>query len=137
MEFFKRAEQDNKELVYLESMEKQLRLLGEMDEEDQELFLKQTLKDLEIVEQMASEILASWEAGDAQRLDSVIQMSFKNYPHIYDRLIVQRNMEWKKRIVELGKKNSNIMIIVGAGHLIGKDNLIEMLAEEGFDFKQQ
>lgn len=135
--FFQRAKQDNKELVYFESMEKQLRLLGEMDEEDQELFLKQTLKDLEIVEHMTSEILASWEAGDAQRLSSVIHMSFKNYPHIYDRLIVQRNREWKKRIVEFGKKNSNIMIIVGAGHLIGKDNLIEMLAEEGFAFKQQ
>jgi uncharacterized protein len=82
-------------------------------------------------------MIDSWEAGDPKRLDSLVQISFRDYPHLYDRLIVQRNREWKDRIVALKEKNENIMIIVGAGHLIGKDNLIEMLTKEGFSFEQQ
>ena len=135
--FHTRAKQDNKELVYLEPIEKQLRLLGDMDSEDQESFMKQALKDLEVVEKMTSEMIDSWEAGDPERLNSIVQLSFKDYPHIYDRLVVQRNRDWKKRIVELKGRNKNIMIIVGAAHLIGKGNLVEMLVGEGFPFEQQ
>jgi uncharacterized protein YbaP (TraB family) len=135
--FFKRAKQDKKELVFLEPMEKQLRLLGDMNSEDQESFMKQALKDLEVVEEMTSEMIDSWDAGDPERLNSIIQISFRDYPQLYEKLIIQRNREWKERIVELKDKNKNMMIVVGAGHLIGRNNLVEMLTKEGFSFEQQ
>jgi uncharacterized protein YbaP (TraB family) len=136
MHFFNRAKKDKKKIISLEPLDYQLRLLGEMNSNDQESFLRQTLKDLDVIKEMLPEMVSSWEMGDAEKLDSIIRISFKDYPHIYEKLIVQRNREWKKRILELRVEKKNTLIIVGAGHLIGPQSLIEMLSQEGFIFTQ-
>jgi uncharacterized protein YbaP (TraB family) len=137
--FFDRAKKDGKEMVFLETAEYQLNLFAKMSKREQESMLRQTLKDLELVETMASDMVHSWETGDVDKLDSIIKMSFKEYPDIYSRLFVKRNKEWVQKIESLTEGNQNVLVIVGVGHLVGTQSLLELLKEEmaGWHLKQQ
>ena len=135
--FYGRVGSDHKEIGYLESVDFQLGLLGKMNTHDQNAFLGQTLKDLDVAARMADDMLKSWQKGDADNLYAVLFKSFEGYPQIEDRLLRQRNLDWVKKIEAMMAKDKNIFIIVGAGHLIGPGSVVALLKEKGYKVKQK
>ena len=135
--FYGRAGSDHKEIGYLESVDFQLGLLGKMNAHDQNAFLGQTLKDLDVAARMADDMLKSWQKGDADNLYAVLFKSFEGYPQIEDRLLRQRNLDWVKKIEAMMAEDKNIFIIVGAGHLIGPGSVVALLKEKGYKVKQK
>ena len=108
-----------------------------MNEKEQEAFLLQTLRDLEVIEQMADEMVTSWKTGDADRLQSVMSISFKEYPDIYNRLVLKRNNEWMPKLKSLLNLKENALVIVGAGHLVGSESVLDLLRKQGFSIDQR
>jgi len=137
MYFFRRAKRDGKEIIALETLEYQLELFTEMAKAEQESFLSQAIKDLDVIETMASEMVESWKAGDTDSLDSIIRISFKEHPDMYDRFITQRNKKWVSQIENLMRQNDNILVIVGAGHLVGTGSIRELLKKKGYKIVQR
>jgi hypothetical protein len=135
--FFNKAKADAKEIGFLEPAEFQLNLLGNMIKKDQIAFLNQTLKDLEIVNQLAADLVKQWKAGNAKGLHELLYKSFKDYPDIYDRLLIQRNKKWVEEIETLMRENKNILFVVGAGHLVGPQSVVDLLKQRGYKVKQQ
>jgi hypothetical protein len=135
--FYGRAGSDQKEIGYLESVDFQLDLLGKMNAHDQNAFLGQTLKDLDVAAQMADDMLKNWEKGDADNLYAILFKSFEGYPQIANRLLRRRNLDWVKKIEEMMTEDKNIFIIVGAGHLIGPGSVVALLKEKGYKVKQK
>ena len=135
--FYGRAGSDQKEIGYLEPVDFQLDLLGKMNEQDQNAFLGQTLKDLDVAAQMADDMLKSWEKGDVDNLYAILFKSFEGYPQIENRLLGQRNIDWVKKIEAMTAEDKNIFIIVGAGHLIGPGSVVALLKEKGYKVKQK
>ena len=137
LHFYTKAKADEKELAYLESVEYQLNLLGNMNAQDQKSFLTQTLKDLEISAQLADDMMTAWQNGDADDLYALLFKSFEDHPGIEDRLLTRRNKDWIQQIETMLKEPKNTMVIVGAGHLIGPEGLVELLKQKGYDVKQR
>ncbi len=135
--FYGRAGLDHKEIGFLESVEFQLNLLGKMNAHDQNAFLGQTLKDLDVAAQMADDMLKYWKKGDVDKLYAILFKSFEDYPQIENRLLRRRNKDWVKKIEEMMGEDKNIFIIVGAGHLIGPGSLIALLKEKGYKVRQK
>ena len=135
--FYGRAGSDQKEIGYLEPVDFQLDLLGKMNEQDQNAFLGQTLKDLDVAAQMADDMLKSWEKGDVDNLYAILFKSFEGYPQIENRLLGQRNIDWVKKIEAMIAEDKSIFIIVGAGHLIGPGSVVALLKEKGYKVKQK
>jgi hypothetical protein len=135
--FYGRAGSDQKEIGYLEPVDFQLDLLGKMNEQDQNAFLGQTLKDLDVAAQMADDMLKNWEKGDVDNLYAILFKSFEGYPQIANRLLGQRNIDWVKKIEAMMAEDKNIFIIVGAGHLIGPGSVVALLKEKGYKVKQK
>lgn len=135
--FLKKAKADTKETIFLETVEHQINLFAQLDVCEQESFLGQTLKDLEVIETLASDMVAAWKTGNVDKLSSIITISFQEYPDIYDRLFVQRNKEWVAQIDHLTKQNDNVLVVVGAGHLVGTEGLVELLKKKGYTVKQR
>jgi uncharacterized protein YbaP (TraB family) len=135
--FFNKARTDAKEIGFLESAELQLNLLGNMVKKDQIAFLNQTLKDLEIVNELAADLVKFWKTGNAQGLHELLFRSFKDYPHLHDRLLIQRNKKWVEEIEALIRENKNILFVVGAGHLVGPQSVVDLLEQRGYKVKQQ
>ena len=135
--FYGKATIDNKEIGFLEPVDFQFELLGKMNVQDQNAFLSQTLKDLDIAAQMADDMLKYWKKGDADNLYALLFKSFEDYPQIENRLISQRNLQWVKKIEEMMVEDKNIIVIVGAGHLIGPGSVVALLKQKGYRVKQK
>lgn len=135
--FFNKASADGKEIGFLEPAAFQINLLGNMVEQDQYDFLSQTLNDLEVVNELAGDLVKSWKDGDADKLHELLSKSFKDYPHLHDRLLIQRNKNWVQQIEGAMRKNKNVLFVVGAGHLVGPESVVDLLKKKGYQVKQQ
>lgn len=134
--FFKKAKREGKERIFLETIDYQLELFANLDELEQELFLRQTLKEIEIVGTMTQEMIRAWKIGDVDKLGDLLQTSFKDQPEMYNRFIIQRNREWLEKILNLMNQEDDVLIIVGAAHLAGQGSLIELLESRGYEIVQ-
>jgi uncharacterized protein YbaP (TraB family) len=134
--FFKKAKEDGKEKLFLETLDFQIALFSDLGSTEAEAFLKQTLKDLEVIETMLPDMVSAWETGDAARLESIMTTNFKDYPDIYDRFIVQRNRAWAGFIEQLLAQGGTTLVVVGAGHLVGQDNLVQLLKDKKYTIEQ-
>jgi hypothetical protein len=137
MYFFGKAQSGGKEIGFLEPPEYQIDLLGNMTGKDQNDFLKQTLKDLELIGELAGDLVNSWKSGNADKLHELLHRSFKDYPNLNDRLLIQRNLKWVKEVEEAMRQNKNVLFVVGAGHLVGPESVVDLLRKNGHEVKQQ
>ena len=135
--FYNKARADEKELGYLESVDYQLNLLGNMNARDQKSFLSQTLEDLDNAAQLADNMVAAWQRGDADKLHTLLFKSFEGHPGIEDRLLTRRNKEWLPKIEAMLREPQNTLVIVGAGHLIGPEGIAQLLKRKGYEIEQK
>jgi uncharacterized protein YbaP (TraB family) len=135
--YYGRARSDEKELDFFESIDFQLDLLGNMSADDQNSFLGQTLKDLEIAAQMADDMVRYWQNGQIEKLHSLLFKSFEDYPQIEDRLLLQRNKDWVEKIEDMLGGPENVFVVVGAGHLVGAGSVVDLLRQKGYKVKQR
>ncbi len=129
--FFNKAKNDGKETSFLEPPDYQVDLLGNMDTHDQQLFLGQTLTDLELVADLAGNMVRYWETGDADNLHALLFQSLKGYPTIHERLLLQRNRKWVATVEKSMRQDKNVLFIVGVGHLVGPGSVVELLQQKG------
>jgi uncharacterized protein YbaP (TraB family) len=57
-------------------------------------------------------------------------------PNLYDALLVERNRNWVAKIAELTQSPDDILIVVGAMHLVGDSSVLSMLEERGIGSRQ-
>ena len=134
--FYSRAEKDSKEIVPLETVEFQLQLFADLTEKDQDSFLKQTLEEIDQFKEQFDEITDAWKRGQADRLAELLLESMRGYPGLYQKLLVDRNKAWVPKIEELLAGDKPAFVVVGAGHLVGKDSVVALLQKKGFKVKQ-
>ena len=136
MHFFGRAKNDQKETGFLEPIDFQLNLLGKMNASDQDALLNQTLEEMDIITELATDMLAYWKSGDAENLHELLNKSFRGRAGLRDKLLIQRNKRWISGVEALLKENKNVLVIVGAGHLVGPDSVVDLLRQNGHKVKQ-
>jgi uncharacterized protein YbaP (TraB family) len=56
---------------------------------------------------------------------------------IYRKLITDRNRTMAQRIDELIKQGKPLFVVIGSGHLPGKDGVIELLRQRGYKLRQR
>ena len=135
--FFNKAKTAAMALHALETNDFQINLLSSMSKINQELMLLQTLRDLEITEELFVDIYEAWEVGDTARLNQLLTESFKEYPAVYDTLIIARNQNWLPQIEIYLEQDENYLVVVGAGHLVGGQSVVRMLQVKGYSVQQQ
>ena len=135
--FFQKAKKEGRKMIFLETNDMQLNLMTSLNKRHQDAFLRGVLKELDVIEALASDMLDSWKTGDDAKLDSILQISHAEEPDIYDRFFIQRNKRWMSKIQRLMKQDDDVLIIVGAGHLVGRDSLIELLKKKGYEVQQR
>lgn len=130
---------DKKKIKELESIDYQINLFSKFSDEDQELFLLYTLKDINVLGQELDRLMQAWTSGDTKTMESIISKSIrddKRMSSIYEKIIYERNRDMALRIEELLKTKETYFVIVGAGHLIGNKGIIEILKRKGYDVEQ-
>jgi len=138
VEFYlhKKAVEAGKEIVGLETMEFQLGLFESFSRLDQEMLLRQTVKDLDIIEKYLDRLVKAWKTGDVETLEELTLESFKEYPTIYEQLVTSRTKNWVPVIESLLKRGRKCMVVVGTGHVIGNEGLVELMKKKGYKVEQ-
>ncbi|KPK01657.1 MAG: hypothetical protein AMK71_04740 [Nitrospira bacterium SG8_35_4] len=134
--FFDRARQERKNMLYLETNEFQINLFARFSPQKQETLLKQTLEELTIIETLFKEMIDAWRTGDHDLFNSIMSKSFNEYPSIYNKLFIRRNRNWIPELIKLMNQQGDALVIVGAGHLVGKDSVIDLLKKKGYKVDQ-
>jgi uncharacterized protein YbaP (TraB family) len=52
-------------------------------------------------------------------------------PDLYQSLIAARNRKWVPKIEALLDQDQDYLVIVGTGHLVGRDSVIDLLKKDG------
>lgn len=63
-------------------------------------------------------------------------VSDKKMNSIYEKLIYERNRNMVSKIEEFLRTKETYFVVVGAGHLVGKKGIIEMLRGKGYPVEQ-
>jgi uncharacterized protein YbaP (TraB family) len=136
--FLSRAE-GKKKILELESLDYQVSVLSGFSDKDQELFLIYTLKDLNMREQEVSQLIQAWISGDTQGMESILTRSVsedKRFSTIFEKLIFERNRRMVSKIEDFLRTKETYFVIVGAGHLVGNQGVIELLRGKGYLIEQ-
>ena len=96
-----------------------------------------TVRELDLLDKNIDEIVQSWAKGDVDLLAKLLLAGMKEYPEVYQRIVVERNRRWLPEIEKLIHDGSGAMLVVGAAHLVGQDGVIEMLKAKGYRVEQK
>ncbi|NJD61436.1 MAG: TraB/GumN family protein [Deltaproteobacteria bacterium] len=138
--YFLEKADGRKKVVELERYDYVIRLLQGLPDKTQDLFLFYTLTDLETVGGEIDNIITCWSAGDVRGMEAVVYRSRDEYPKllpVYDILVSRRNRTLTEAIEGILQGGDTGFIVVGAGHLVGKDGILSRLREKGYVVKQQ
>lgn len=137
MHFLSKAGQ--KRVIELESLDQQVDLLSNFSDSEQEAFLVYTIKELDTLGSESDRLLRLWKAGDAAGLESMLSKSAvedRATASVYEKLIYARNRSMTAKIEEILRSKDTCFVIVGAGHLVGKKGVVELLREKGYAVEQ-
>ena len=137
--FLQKASRDGKTVLEIESAEEQMALLSKDDKQFQDLLLRYTIDEMHEMEPLLNKMFKSWKEGDAKGLASVVNSSLVVDPRlieIYEVLITKRNYTMTKKIQSYLKTMKNYFVVVGAGHVVGDEGIVNILKKRGFRVTQ-
>jgi uncharacterized protein YbaP (TraB family) len=96
----------------------------------------QTLDEVETMPKDFDELLSAWRHGNADVLYKFLFKDADKFPELMEQFLTKRNKTWLPVIEKYLKSGEHIMVLVGAGHLVGKSGLIELLKAKGCTVRQ-
>jgi uncharacterized protein len=138
--FLDRARSEHKPVVELETAAEQMALLSQDDETFQDKLLLYTLKSMSELEPLLKEMFLSWKKGDSAALERIISSPLDDDPSlqaIYDALIIKRNHKMSEKIEGFLHKDQDCFVVVGSGHVVGKDGIVSLLRQKGYTLTQE
>ncbi|MGZ9130271.1 MAG: TraB/GumN family protein, partial [Candidatus Binatia bacterium] len=131
-----RAKQENKPVSGLETADFQMDLFNDLTAPQQEMFLRQSLLEMDQLENAVDAMVGAWNSGDVARGERLFLASLRAYPELKDKVLDARNRRWIPQIEQLLKQNHDVLVVVGTAHLVGKSGVIELLKDRGYKLEQ-
>ncbi len=126
------ARKDGKSGCGLETLDGQLGMLDSLPSSLQAEILLQALDEAANVEALIEPLLDAWREGDEAGLETSLEEDFEGYPELADALIYERNARWAEQVGEMLRDGDDVLVVVGAMHLVGERGLPALLEKRGF-----
>lgn len=131
--------ENKKQIIGLETAQEQIDILFSDPVEEQLKELICALNEMDLGEKTYRKLNEYYESGDLIALYNLMTDKDPDIPQSAcpmseekkEKMLDDRNQAWLKKIPGLLKTNSNL-IVVGAGHLPGKEGLLYQLAKMGY-----
>ena len=136
------AKAKGKPVIELESVDFQLKLMEGLSPAEQEAFLQGTLLSLKDrqFKRTLDALEAAWKAGDSKRLEEAAEESQRGLPMaavLNDKIVHSRNPALVNKVEQLIASGKIPFVAVGALHLTGSRGMLKLLADKGYQLKQQ
>ncbi len=137
--FLVKATDAKKEILELETAEGQISMLAGWPKDLQDLFLLSTLEEYSQTGDLMATMVEDWEKGDAKALDQLVRKTASDNPKlapIMKRLFDDRNVKMLSKIEKCLKSDHTFFVVAGAGHMVGKKGLVQLLRDKGLKVEQ-
>lgn len=135
--FYYKAARDRKPVGKLETLDDHLNFLATMGEGSESQFIVHSIRDFERMGPLLDQIIRAWRSGNNERLTSLLIAEFRrDYPSLYNNLLVQRNKNWLPKIESLFEQPGTEFVLVGAAHLFGDEGILNQLKQRGYRVRQ-
>ena len=81
-------------------------------------------------------MLAAWSRGDVEGIARTFNRDLAASPDLQEALLKRRNHNWSKWIEQRMTQPGAVFIAVGAGHLAGRESVIELLKHDGYSVRR-
>jgi uncharacterized protein len=132
-----RAVADGKPITGLETPEEQFGAIGGMPLPQQKRMLLMTLEETAQLDTEIDALLAAWRNGDVEALAKTLSAEYDRFPELYGPLTENRNRAWLPQLVSMLDDDDDYLVVVGALHLVGRNSVIDLLEQRGYDVEQQ
>lgn len=149
MYFLKKAKEDGKEILEVESADYQYNMLASFPNELFDFMIKYSIDYESILVLYTKNLYELWLTGDAESLskfiksDSETEYDYEGYENLEEimnnyneTLIDQRNVEMANKAEEYFNNGKDVFFVVGAAHIVGDDALVDLLTERGYSVKE-
>ncbi len=131
-----RSQSAGKEIVGLETLEFQIGIFDSLPSWQQQAMLQQTLSELDEAATALDEMVAAWRAGELESLSAELLDDFAEFPGLYETLVTKRNDAWVPTLEQMLADGRRHLVVVGALHLVGPGNVIELLGNRGHEVER-
>jgi uncharacterized protein YbaP (TraB family) len=138
-EHFIAQAEGKKQITSFETVEYQIGLFDSFSDRLQELFLRYTLSDLNLLADQMDSVVKGWQAGDTGAIETLIFQSLQEEPElasVYEKLIYERNTQMAAGIEAFLKTKNRYFVVVGSGHLVGQGGIVDLLQKKGYRVDQ-
>jgi uncharacterized protein YbaP (TraB family) len=133
----RRAVSDRKPITGLETAAEQFATFGRLPLPQQKRMLLMTLEETDQLETEVDKLLTAWRTGDIDTLAATLSEEYERFPELYGPLTENRNRAWMTRLEELLDDDDDYLVVVGALHLVGRNSVVDLLEQRGYDVEQQ
>ena len=131
--YAQKAQRDNKPQGWLEEPKAQVQVLSSLNSQDSNDVINYALSDIKDMPTTMNSLRKSWRKGDVDTMAGLeLNDLKKDYPEIYQSLLVERNNLWMPKIERMLNDTGVEFIMVGAMHLAGEDSILEKLKANGY-----
>lgn len=134
--FLRKANRRGLPIAGLEEMSAQTALNVDGSDLEAEAYLLGTLLNLTEVEKAVQRMAKAWRKGDLDTLNRLIDVQAAADPKLTQRMFSERNRQWLPAIERRIRGQRNVLIIVGAGHLIGQEGIVSLLRARGYEVRR-
>jgi hypothetical protein len=137
LRYHRKAVAAKKKTGELEPFETHLHFLTQLGAGHESEMILNAIEELDELPKMLDGLLGAWKVGNVGKLDELMLREMRaKYPSIYQELIVKRNNAWLPEIEKLLQSPEVEFVLVGVGHMAGKDGLLAKLRAKGCTITQ-
>lgn len=75
---------------------------------------------------------SAWADGDLDAIEAEIGDMKRDAPRLYQALLVDRNHGWMPALTRMMETEGRVVVVAGAGHMVGEDGLPALLRKAGY-----
>jgi uncharacterized protein len=128
-----RARREKRTMYFLESKNDGYAPFANAPPDEAEFFLGKTIREPDSGLQDTAKLVDAWENDDIDTIGQIGARALADMPVSFTAAIAGRNKKWLSRLVRLVKSKKRAVVIVGALHMTGHDNLPELLKRAGHE----
>ena len=137
MYFAQRARADGKRIAGLETVHDQIALFEGMSMDAQAEYLLSSLEQAHELPREVDDMVHAWQRGDTAWFDGRLRSELGRDPALYQSVLAARNRKWIPKIEALLNADQDCLVIVGTGHLVGRNSVIDLLQKDGVGATQR
>lgn len=126
-----RARKAGKQVAGLETMEFQTNMLLGDPISKQAEDLVETIEDIDAEAGKLVRLTNAYLAQNYKDIETICAESVLKNPESAEKMIISRNNNWMKQLAP-EMKNTNLLVVVGAGHLVGDKGILNQLKQAGY-----